>query len=149
MKILRLIPIANAVASLSKDPSTKVGALIVGPGMEIRASGWNGFPRGVNDTQERLNDRPTKYEFVVHAEANAIANAARSGTAIEGCSLLVTELHPCSDCAKLLIQSGIKEVYAPLPEIDGRWAASFEVASVMFKEAGVRVEFYSGDKLRR
>jgi len=110
--------------------------------MEIRATGWNGFPRGVNDTEERLNDRPTKYKFITHAEANAIANAARSGVALEGCSLLVTALHPCNDCAKLLIQSGIKKVYAPLPEIDGRWADSFEVAATMFREAGVEVEFY-------
>ncbi|MBU0593329.1 MAG: CMP deaminase [Gammaproteobacteria bacterium] len=142
MTPLSFIAIANQVAQLSKDPSTKVGALIFGPGMEVRAQGWNGFPRGVIDSEERLNDRPTKYQFVVHAEANAIANAARSGVAIEGCSLLVTALHPCNDCAKLLIQSGIKKVYAPLPADDERWADSFEVAATMFREAGVVVEFY-------
>lgn len=142
MNILKFIPLVQELALLSKDPSTKVGCAIFGPGMEIRATGWNGFPRGVNDTEERLNDRPTKYKFITHAEANAIANAARSGVALEGCSLLVTALHPCNDCAKLLIQSGIKKVYAPLPEIDGRWADSFEVAATMFREAGVEVEFY-------
>lgn len=142
MNPLKFVGIARAVSQMSKDPSTKVGALIIGPGMEIRATGWNGFPRGVEDTQERLNDRPTKYQYVVHAEANAIANAARSGVALEGCTLLVTALHPCNDCAKLLIQAGITRVYAPLPADDERWADSFEVAATMFREAGVVVEFY-------
>jgi len=142
MTPLSLIGIAQSVAAMSKDPSTKVGALVIGPNMEIRATGWNGFPRGVHDTEERLNDRPTKCRFVVHAEANAIANAARSGVPLDGCSVLVTALHPCNDCAKLLIQSGIKTVYAPLPEDDARWATSFEIAAIMFAEAGVNVIFY-------
>lgn len=136
------IGIAKAVAAMSKDKSTKVGALILGPALEIRAQGWNGFPRGVVDSDVRLNDRPTKYRYVVHAEANAIANAARSGVSTDGCSLLVTALHPCNECAKLIIQAGIRTVYAPLPDVDGRWADSFEIAAQMFNEAGVSVEFY-------
>lgn len=142
MNPLKFVGIAQAVSQMSKDPRTKVGALIIGPGMEIRASGWNGFPRGVDDTEERYNDRETKYKFVVHAEANAIANAARSGVSTEGCSLIATALHPCNECAKLIIQAGITKVYAPLPEAEGRWATSFEVASTMFSESGVVVEFY-------
>lgn len=142
MNILKFVPIIRELSLLSKDPSTKVACAIIGPGMEIRASGWNGFPRGVEDSEERYNDRTTKYQFVAHAEANAISNAARSGVSTDGCSLLVTALHPCADCCKLIIQAGIRHVYAPLPEIDGRWADSFEVASTMFKEAGVTVEFY-------
>jgi len=142
MTPLSFTDVAHAVARMSKDPSTKVGALIVGPAHEVRAFGWNGFPRGVADTEARLNDRPTKYLFTAHAELNAIANAARSGASTAGCSLLVTALHPCNDCAKAIIQAGITAVYSPLPEIDGRWANSFEVAATMFREAGVRVEFY-------
>lgn len=142
MTPLSLLPIAHATAQMSKDPSTKVGALIVGPHNEIRASGWNGFPRGVADTLDRLNDRELKYLFVVHAEANAIANAARSGTPTHGCALVVTALHPCNECAKIVIQAGIRKVYAPLPEDDGRWAASFAIAAEMFREAGIAVEFY-------
>ena len=142
MTPLSFIKIAEQVAAMSKDPSTKVGALILGPNLEIRATGWNGFPRGVEDSPERLNDRPTKLKFTAHSEANAITNAARSGVSTDGCSLLVTALHPCGDCAKIIIQAGIKKVYAPLPEIDGRWADSFEVAATMFREAGVSVEFY-------
>ncbi len=134
--------VAHAIANMSKDPRTKVGAIILGPGMEIRATGWNGFPRGVTDSPDRLDDRATKYKYVVHAEANAIANAARSGVSTDGCTLLVTALHPCNDCAKLIIQAGIQTVYAPLPDIDGRWADSFGIAHTMFVEAGVAVEYY-------
>ena len=142
MNILKFVPMVQELAQLSKDPSTKVGAAIFGPGMEVRALGWNGFPRGVIDSEERLNDRPTKYKYVAHAEANAIANAARSGVAIEGCSLLVTALYPCAECCKLIIQAGINHVFAPLPDDDGRWADSFEVSATMFKEAGIEITFY-------
>jgi dCMP deaminase len=142
MNPLKLVPIAQAAASLSKDPSTQVGAVIVGPGNEIRSLGWNGFPRGVIDAPERYADRPTKYAMVVHAEMNAICNAARAGTPVEGCSLVVTALHPCGDCAKAIIQAGIRTVYAPQPEDVERWAESFKVAAQMFQEAGVEVQFY-------
>ena len=142
MNILKFVPMVQELAQLSKDPSTKVGAAIFGPGMEIRATGWNGFPRGVHDTPERLNDRPTKYLYVAHAEFNAVMNAARSGVSTDGCSLLVTALHPCNICAMAVIQSGIKTVYAPLPKDDERWADKFEIAATMFREAGVVVEFY-------
>src|SRR3712207_92856 len=76
--------VARAVASKSKDPSTKVGALIVDPSRVIRASGFNGFPRGVLDLPERLADREKKLTMVVHAEMNAICNAARVGVPLEG-----------------------------------------------------------------
>lgn len=142
MTPLSMLGIAHAVAAMSKDPSTRVGALIIGPAHEVRAFGWNGFPRGVTDSEERLNDRPTKYQFTAHAEINAITNAARSGVSTDGCSLLVTALHPCNECAKAIIQAGIRAVFAPLPETDGRWAASFEVAATMFREANVDVIFY-------
>jgi dCMP deaminase len=143
MNPLKLLPIAEATARLSKDPSTQVGALVIGPGGEIRSSGWNGFPRGVNDDPFRYADRPTKYQFICHAEANAIANAARAGVSLDGCSLLVTALHPCNTCAQLAIQAGIRTVYAPAPDPHNvTWAESFGAAAVMFAEAGVRVEFY-------
>ncbi len=146
MSPLKLLPVAQAVASLSKDPSTKVGALIVGPAGEIRSSGWNGFPRGVRDEPQRYANRDLKHRLVVHAEQNAICNAARAGTPTEGCSLLVTALHPCRDCAKAVIQAGITTVYAPAPNDNGLWAASFADAELLFNEAGVKVEFYDPDQ---
>ena len=142
MNPLAFIGVAQQIAALSKDPSTKVGALIIGPANEIRATGWNGFPRGVIDATQRWHDKPTKYLFVTHAEQNAVCNAARAGVSTEGCSLLVTALHPCNECAKMIVQAGITKVYAPLPDDEGRWAASFEVAAQIFSEAGVEVEFY-------
>ncbi len=120
MSPLKLLPVARAIASLSKDPSTQVGALIVGPAGEIRSSGWNGFPRGVRDDPAR----------------------ARAGTPTEGCVLLVTALHPCRDCAKAIIQAGITTVYAPAPHDAGLWSQSFADAELLFQEAGVAVEFY-------
>jgi dCMP deaminase len=72
---VRFLELANHIAQWSKDPSTKVGAVIVRPDRTICSVGYNGFPRGVDDNEERYMDRPTKYEFVVHAEANAIIHA--------------------------------------------------------------------------
>lgn len=144
MTPLAFVRVARALASLSKDPSTKVGAVIVGPDLEIRAVGYNGFPRGVVDDPDRYADRDLKYDYIVHAEANAIANAARAGTSTLGCSLVVTSLYPCGDCAKVIIQAGIKKIYAPKPHT-GNWADSMTVAEQMFQEAGVEIVHYEDD----
>lgn len=100
--------VAHTVAAKSKDPSTKVGCVIVGPDNEPRSFGWNGFPRGVEDKPERM-ERPIKYDWTVHAEANAIANAARVGIPLKGARLYCTHFC-CKDCAGLVIQAGIVEV---------------------------------------
>lgn len=132
----RFLALADHIASWSKDPSTKVGAVIVRPNRTIASVGYNGFPRGVNDDPERLNDRPTKYSMTVHAEANAILSADGR---IDGCTLYVTPLHPCSNCASLIIQSGISKVVAGMPTDPAHWADSFAKAKIMFDEAGVEV----------
>ena len=132
----RFLALADHIASWSKDPSTKVGAVIVRPNRTIASVGYNGFPRGVNDDLERLNDRPTKYSMTVHAEANAILSADGR---IDGCTLYVTPLHPCSNCAALIIQSGISKVVAGMPTDPAHWADSFAKAKMMFDEAGVEV----------
>lgn len=143
-KFLKFIPTAQAAASYSKDPSTKVGAIAIDDDYNIRAQGYNGFPRGVKDTEDRLNDREQKYPRIVHAEANLVAMAARSGVSLQGCSVLLTSLHPCSSCAGLLIQAGIKRVFAPHVSENTRWDASSAVALEMFNEAGVAVYTYDG-----
>src|ERR1700733_15498817 len=84
------LSIAEACALMSKDPSTKVGAVIVGPDREIRSTGFNGLPRGIDDTDERLSDRDTKLKLVVHAEMNAVLNAARFGVSLKGCALYLS-----------------------------------------------------------
>jgi dCMP deaminase len=142
MNPLKFIPVAQALASLSKDPSTKVGAMAFDAKGNVLSVGFNGFPRGVEDTKERYENRAEKLRLVSHAEANVIAQAARVGAKLEGASLLVTALYPCSTCAKLIIQSGIKKVYAPVTENDSKWFEEREVAMLLFSEAEVEVHEY-------
>lgn len=132
----RFLKLAQHIAQWSKDPSTKVGAVIVRPNRTIASVGYNGFPRGVND-DERLNDRPYKYAMTVHAEANAILSANER---LDGCTLYVTPLSPCSSCASIIIQSGIKRVVAYMPHQPEHWADSFAIARTMLDEAGIEWE---------
>jgi|TARA_Y100000768_G_C23880431_1_gene634954 dCMP deaminase len=133
----RFIELANHIAQWSKDPSTKVGCVIVGEDREIRSTGFNGFPRGINDDEERLNNRDLKYPLICHAEENAIMHAARIGVSLKGSSAYVT-WPPCSRCARSLIQAGISEViYYDEIEIPERWSEDFKISSEMFNESGV------------
>jgi dCMP deaminase len=101
--------IAEVCAQRSHDAETKVGAVLVHNGTgAIMATGFNGFVRGANDTM--LPDtRPLKYEFILHAEENLIANCARHGISMEGCSLICT-MSPCKHCMRLMINCGITTV---------------------------------------
>ena len=130
----------DKIASKSKDPSTVVGALIVGPGNETRTSGFNGFPRGVVDDAEMVPERyerPAKYLWTEHAERNAIYNASRHGVALAGCTIYVS-MYPCADCARAVIQAGISRVVTKNPEAE-RWESHYEVSQQMLEEAGVEV----------
>jgi dCMP deaminase len=131
----RYLKLAEHLSSWSKDPSTKVGCVIVGPDKDIRATGFNGFPRGVAD-DERLNDRDRKYMIICHAEENAIMNAARVGVPLQGCTAYVT-WPPCTRCARSLIQAGICAVCFPSAEVPERWRADFEISVALLKEAGI------------
>jgi dCMP deaminase len=104
--------LAVTVSAASKDRSTKVGCVVVGPDNEIRSTGFNGFPRGVNDNAPERHERPAKYLWTEHAERNAIYNAARMGTALKHCRLYCT-FAPCMDCARAIVQAGICEVITP------------------------------------
>lgn len=134
------IDIAGVVLGKSKDPRTKTGAVIVGPAQQIVATGYNGFPRGVIENEERW-ERPTKYQYVVHAEQNAIANAARHGIALEGCTLYVIgnpPIAPCSSCAKSVIQAGIVRVVGNvLADSPEHWQEDNDIALKLFAEADV------------
>jgi len=134
----RFFELAELVGSWSKDPSTKVGAVIVRPDRTIASVGYNGFPRGVDDSPEIYADRPKKYLRVVHAEANAILSA---GEPLHGYTLYVTPLHPCATCSGLIIQSGISVVNYAMSEQNTRnaaWTDHFNVMTEMFLEAGIR-----------
>lgn len=134
--------IADAVAQLSKDPSTQVGALILGPENAVRSLGYNGSPRGCRaDEDERSTLRPEKYFWLSHAELNAITNAARIGTPLAGSSIIVTHF-PCMDCARAIVQAGItKVVTKPVPpEFAERWKEHISRAMQLFVECDVEVE---------
>lgn len=138
-KALKYLEIARATALLSKDPSTKVGAIIVGQSQEVRSLGYNGAPRGCSaDEDERGVSRPEKYFWFSHAELNAITNAARVGTPLDQCSLIVTHF-PCMDCARAIVQAGIVKVYVPKPDMEfsDRWAEHMRRADRLFKECNV------------
>jgi len=124
----------------SKDPDHKVGAILVDHRGVKRASGWNGFPRGVSDAEWRYRDNAIKQSLISHAEASAIANAAAVGIPLEGCGLVVTKF-PCQECAKLIINAGIAKVLTPPIVEASKWKQSNETAMMMFNEAGVVVEF--------
>jgi dCMP deaminase len=139
----RFIRIAHEVQSWSKDPSTTVGCVII-KDRRIIASGYNGLPANLSDSLERYHDREFKLAAVVHAEINAIFNAAKNGTTTEGATIYVT-WPPCTQCASALIQAGISEVVCPDPkDSPKRWAANFLLANKLLQEAGVKV-LYFGD----
>jgi len=135
----RFLELAKHISDWSKDPSTKVGCVVVGEDREIRSTGFNGFPRGIEDNIERLEDRKQKYPLICHAEENAIMHAARIGVSLKGSTAYVT-WPPCSRCARSLIQAGIKEVvYSSEEEIPERWVEDFNISTNMLREAGVHV----------
>ena len=133
----RFLELAVHISAWSKDPSTKVGCVVVGEDREIRSTGFNGFPRGIEDRADRLADRERKYPLICHAEENAIMHAARIGVSLKGCVAYVT-WPPCSRCARSLIQSGVGEIIYPVGcEIPERWQEDFEISAEMIKEAGL------------
>lgn len=137
----KYLHLAVHIASWSKDPSKQCGAVVVGNSGQILSQGYNGFPRGVTDSEERLNDRPTKYKFIVHAEQNAIYNACLNGTSLEGSTMYVHGLPICNDCCKGIIQSGIKRVVMPMSHdfVSDKWEDAWKFSETMFNEAGVEI----------
>lgn len=136
----RFIELAKHISSWAKDPSTKVGAVIVDEDKIVCGMGYNGFPRGVKDLQERYDVRELKYQLIVHAEVNAILNANKS---LHGCTIYVwpTLMIPgvCPECCKAVIQSGIKEVVTLQGETQERWQEKASISRMMLQEAGVRI----------
>ena len=137
----RFMEVAELVSTWSKDPSTKVGAIVVGPDREIRSTGYNGLVRGVDDNKPERLERPTKYDFFEHAERNAVYNACLIGASLKGCVIYVTSM-PCPDCARAIIQSDIKMVVTYKPAFDenapqNTWRDKLVFSEEMFKEAGI------------
>ncbi|NRB15471.1 MAG: dCMP deaminase [Rhizobiales bacterium] len=139
----RIFDVCKLISTWSEDPHRQVGAVIVGQANQIIATGYNGFPRGVKFDEARFDrtDRE-KFHWVEHAERNALYNAARTGTIVENMTFYCS-VFPCSDCARGIIQSGIKtlKTISP-PKNDVSFKRGFEVAGIMLAEANITVELF-------
>ena len=133
----RFMQMAKFVSTWSKDPSTQVGSIAV-RNRTVIAQGYNGFPRGIDDTTTRLDNRTEKYKFMVHAEMNVIYNAAENGVSLKDSTVYVYGLPVCSECAKGLIQAGIKRIVTPYQTVPENWQVSTTASQSMFGEVGIR-----------
>ena len=136
---MRFMNVAREISTWSKDPSKQIGAVAVNSDRRILATGYNGFPKGIEDTPERYENRELKYSLVVHAEMNCIYNATFNGISLKDATLYVWGLPVCSDCAKGIIQVGINRIVMATSDVPGKWSESFEKSRDMFSEADIEV----------
>lgn len=147
---IRFMNMAKMVSTWSKDPSSKIGAVAVNDERNILATGYNGFPKGIADTDDRLNDRDEKYPRIVHAEMNALMNALYNGVSLKGATLYVYGLPVCSDCTKCVIQAGVKSLWIMLPSdsTPEKWTDMWNRQSMpMLMEAGVDINGLKEEEL--
>jgi dCMP deaminase len=137
----RYLGLAREVSAWSKDPSSKIGAVAIGTKGQVLAQGYNGFPRGIDDSVARMENKEVKYKLVVHAEQNVVYNATYNGVSLDGATLYVWGLPVCSECAKGIIQVGIKKVVMSAGQYPAKWLESFEHTKAMFEESGVEFMF--------
>ena len=143
-----LLDLALKHSELSRDPETRVGAVIAGPDGEVRSMGYNRFPAGIKETAERLRDRELKLTLMVHAELVAIVNAARVGIPLQGCTLYFVQTDdaglvwggvPCTRCTDHILLSGISEVVSyPAKRGPSKWHKDWAFARELFRESGLR-----------
>lgn len=137
----RFIGLAHHISKWSKDRKKIVGAIIVDEDQRVISMGYNGFVSGINDDIEERHIKPLKLSYVVHAEANALYSASRSGIKTKGATIYVT-FPPCSECAKGIIQSGIKRVVCnSINSTDSSWLQTAAIAKEMFEEAGIEIKY--------
>jgi len=137
--------IAEQVKLKSKDESTKIGAVIVGRDNEIISTGYNSFPRGLDDSLTERQERPEKYFWIEHAERNAIYNAARIGVSLKNSTIYLTSGLPCMDCARGIVNSGIIKVYCKricTTKNKEMWEESQRKSSQLLQECGIDVIYY-------
>lgn len=138
--------IAHQIKLKSKDKYTQIGAVIVNNHRSIVSTGYNSFPRGINDDLPERQERPEKYYWMTHAEQNAVVNAARIGVSTEGCTMYLTCGIPCADCAKTIINAGISRIVCE-PDLSfgahgNIWEEHAKRSLIMFDEANMRVDYY-------
>ncbi len=138
------INIAEQVKLKSKDNNTKIGVVLVGENNEIVSTGYNSFPRGINDDITERQEKPEKYFWFEHAERNCIYNAARIGVSTLGTTMYMTCGISCADCARAIISAGVKKIVLRSGKgaMSPKWQESAERSNQMFKEAGIIVEFF-------
>jgi dCMP deaminase len=137
--------IAEQVKLKSKDQSTQIGAVIVGVDNEVLSTGYNSFPRGMDDSKQERQERPEKYFWFEHAERNAIYNAARIGVSLKNSKIFITSGLPCMDCARGIVNSGITTVYCKkvcTTKNKEKWVESQTKSLQLLNECGVTVIFY-------
>jgi dCMP deaminase len=136
--------IAHQVKLKSKDRYTQIGAVVVGSDNQIVSTGYNSFPRGIDDSIDERQERPEKYYWFEHAERNSLYNAALIGVSTKGCTMYLTCGIPCSDCARGIINSGIKKIVCERVggAVGNLWDEHAKRSIEMFNEAGVRIEYY-------
>jgi len=133
----RFLDMAKLVSTWSKDPSTKVGAVIVDQNRRVVSTGYNGFPKSIMDSFDRLSNRDIKYEMIIHGEINAILFANQN---LSGCTLYTYPFQPCSRCASVVVQAGITTVVSyECDTINERWKTSFDLAKQIFEESEVEL----------
>lgn len=140
-KSFKFFSLAETAAGYSEDKSTKVGAVAIDTNHNVICIGYNGFPRRVKDIPER-HERPLKYSVTCHAEENVISQAAYVGASLKDATLLVTTLFPCSTCARLIIQSGIKRVITSKSKVLQKWEDEEKISRGMFEDAGIQIIHY-------
>lgn len=139
---LRFMELAENVSTWSKDPRKKIGAVAVDTvDRRVLSTGYNGFPKWIRDDPQRMNDSETKSKYVIHAEMNCIFNAVYTGVSLRDATLYVYGLPICGECAKGVIQVGIKKVLCKYETSHGdfKWLKSFTHSQSLFMEAGVEL----------
>jgi dCMP deaminase len=138
------INIAEQVKLKSKDNNTKIGVVLVGKNNEIVSTGYNSFPRGINDDVVERQEKPEKYFWFEHAERNCIYNAARIGVSTLGTTMYMTCGISCADCARAIISAGVEKIVLRSGKgaMSPKWQESAERSNQMFKEAGIIIEFF-------
>lgn len=139
----RFLELAYFISNWSKDPSTKVGAVIVDTDRRIVSCGYNGLPQKIPDDDEILSNRELKLEHIIHGEINALVFAQGS---VKGFTLYTAPFLPCTRCGSVFIQAGISRVVAPKNTIE-RWKENLELSKRNFQKAGVEVVEYDLGKI--
>ena len=138
-KDIQLLNLARHVGEWSRDRSKKVGAVITDKTGAVRAIGYNGFPKGASEENDSRHERPAKYLWTEHAERNAIYEAARIGISLDGCTMYVPWF-PCMDCARALVQAGMKRLVAIRPDVnDEQWGGHFSAALELLMEVDIEL----------